>query len=83
MLVKNNRLVVGYVAANQPEDRNRRVTTTFEFLKLIAFAVLIIMGEDKRPALSSLMADDGSLEDAPVRVWREVHGNVRMFTNLE
>lgn len=81
-MVNTGRMAVGYKAANQPEDRNLRVTTTFEFLRMIAFAVLIVMG-DKQDALDRLNAPTGELKVTPARIWRETVGNVRLFTDLK
>ncbi len=78
----SGRLVVGYTAANQPEDRNKRVTTNFDFLRSVAFATLIVMGDEKVSAKDRLLAESGSLVETPARVWREVRGNVLMYTNL-
>lgn len=79
----SGRLVVGYKAANQPMDRVERVSTTFEFLRLVAFAVLIVMGEEKRPALARLMAGQGDLEETPARIWREIPGVAKIYTDLQ
>lgn len=79
---KSGRFVVGYTAANQPEDRNKRVTTNFDFLRSVAYAILVVMGDEKIPAKQRLEAVDGSLQETPARIWREVRGNVLMFTNL-
>lgn len=79
----SGRYVVGYTAANQPEDRNQRVTTNFEFLRLVAFAVLVVMGEEKKSAETRLLANQGSLAETPARIWRETRGMATMFTNLQ
>lgn len=83
-LFKENsgRLVVGYTAVNQPEDRNQRVTTNFDFLRSVAYTILVVMGDEKILAKQRLEAKDGTLEQTPARIWRESRGNVLMFTNL-
>ncbi len=78
----SGRLVVGYTAANQPEDRNKRITTNFDFLRSVAYAILVVMGNEKIPAKQMLEAKDGTLKKTPARIWLEVGGNVLMFTNL-
>lgn len=74
--------VVGYKAANQSEDRNLRVSTTFNFLRKIDFVVLLILGQEKNTALERVMRQEGRLEETPARIWSETKGQTILFTDI-
>lgn len=84
-LFMNNsqRYVVGYKAANQPEDRSVRATTNFEFLRMITFAVLLITGIEKQEGLNRVLSEHGSLLETPARIWQEIAGQVFLFSDLK
>lgn len=79
----NEKYVVGYKAANQPEDRCERVTTNFEFLRRISFVVILVTGIEKHDGLSRVLAKEGDLSETPARVWQETVGQVFLFTDIE
>lgn len=84
LFMKNNqRYVVGYKAANQPEDRCMRATTNFEFLRMITFAVLLVTGAEKQEGLNRVLGENGSLVETPARIWQEIAGQVFLFSDLK
>lgn len=75
-------LVVSYEAVNQPPEQKIRITTTFSFLEKVAFAVMLVLGESKKEALMRLVADDGTLEETPARIWREPNNETHVVTDI-
>ena len=74
--------VVGYRVATQPEPQRERVTTTFAFLGLVTYGVLVMMGEEKRAALSALTAEVGDKFVTPARIWRTSPGQIHGYTDI-
>ena len=63
--------VVGYDA----EEKNQyplRVTTTIPFLRMVDYALLYCVGENKKEALKRVLADGGVYAETPARVIREM-----------
>lgn len=77
------KLVVGYVAANQPEAQKMRITTTFAFLEKVAFAVMLVLGESKAEAMTRLLAVEGILSETPARIWRSSQIETVLVTDLK
>lgn len=73
-------LVVGYDATGKNEFA-LRVTTTFNLLRKIDAAVCYVVGESKRDAVYKLRADEGSIEETPARILKEIPGKVFLFTD--
>ncbi len=81
--VDQKNFVVGYEAANQPDTQKMRITTTFEFLEKIAYAVMLVLGEGKRDALIRLMAEEGTLSETPARIWRAPGNKTLLITDIK
>ena len=76
-----NKWAVGY-DAGQSNKFPLRITATFEFLRgEVDFAIVYMSGEEKRPALERVLADNGTLAETPARIFREMK-NVKIFTDI-
>lgn len=72
--------VIGY-DAKEKNEYPLRVTTTFTFLRLVDYSIAYITGEKKKEALLRLLAEEGTLEETPARIMREMK-NVKIFTDI-
>jgi 6-phosphogluconolactonase/glucosamine-6-phosphate isomerase/deaminase len=73
--------VVGYSTPNN--EYHERITITMPFIrKHVDYVVAFISGEKKRIAFERLIAEEGSLEETPARILRELK-NVEVFTDLK
>ncbi len=79
---KLQKLVVGYHVGTQPVETQERITTTFNFLAMVAYGVMVVMGEKKIPAMQALMAREGDKLVSPARIWRETKGIIKCYTDL-
>lgn len=76
------RWVIGYDAGNK-NQYHERATTTLPFMKKnIDFAIAYISGENKKDALSRVLAEEGRLNDTPARILHEMR-DVAIFTDIE
>lgn len=73
--------VVAYNAGDKHPQR-LRVTTTLPFLRHIDHPVLFVVGENKRDALTKMLAEEGALNESPCRIWREVP-RAELYTDQE
>lgn len=81
LFAKPNQLVVSYDAHSKNPYRYR-VTTTITFMRnFIDHAIVYAVGENKRGALTQILADSGSLAATPARIFREMK-QVRLFTDI-
>lgn len=75
------RWAVGYDA----EDKNEfplRLTVTMPFLRdVVDFAIVYMVGENKKEALRGILAEQGNLVQTPGRIIREMK-NVTVFTDI-
>lgn len=72
--------VVGYDA----KERNEyplRVTCTFTFLRQVDYSIAYITGEKKKEAFARVLAEEGTLEETPARIMRDIK-NVKIFTDI-
>lgn len=74
-----------WVAGYDADDKNqysKRATTTLPFLRdHIDYAVAYISGENKREALSRVLAEEGKLNETPARILHEMK-NATLFTDM-
>lgn len=73
-----------WVAGYDAKERNEyplRVTCTFTFLRQVDYSIAYITGEKKKEALLRLLAEEGTLEETPARIMREMK-NVKIFTDI-
>jgi 6-phosphogluconolactonase/glucosamine-6-phosphate isomerase/deaminase len=59
-----------------------RVTTNMNLLRKIDTAIIYVVGENKRAALESLSAAQGSLAATPARILNEIKGTAFLFTDI-
>lgn len=75
-----NRWVVGYNAGKKNEYP-LRLTITLPFLRITDYSVAYIVGQEKKEALNRLLQEQGSLEQTPARIMREMK-EVALFTDI-
>lgn len=81
--VTNQRWVETLSVPTQPEGAKERVTTTFNFLAMIAYGVMVVTGNGKSPALQRFANEEGSLMLTPARIWRQIDGCVKCYTDIK
>ncbi len=74
-----NKYVVAYTAKN---EFPLRVTTTMHFLRKIDKGILLVLGDEKMEALSRMMSENGDLSETPAKIYKEIPGEIRLFTDL-
>ncbi len=77
----NPRWVEELVVPSQPEGARARVTTTFSFLAMIAYGVMVVIGEGKMKAMKKLTDKDGSDLETPARWYRKTAGTIKCYTD--
>jgi len=73
-----------WVAGYDAKDKNEfplRVTCTLPFLRMADHSVLLIVGENKRDAMTRMLAKEGNLWETPGRIIQEMK-NVKLFTDI-
>lgn len=74
-----------WVATYDATGKNQyplRVTTTLSFLQRVDISIMFICGEDKRAALSFVLANEGILAQTPARIARDMQ-QVTIFTDIQ
>ena len=80
-LFENNEVwSVGYDTGKRGDERER-VTVTFPYLRLIDYAVVYVVGDKKKKALSRVTGKEGSLRETPARIIGEMK-DVSVFTDI-
>ena len=79
----NTRWVEELVVPNQPDGARERVTTTFNFLAMIAYGVMVVMGAGKIKAMKKLANEDGSYLETPARWYRKTAGTIKCYTDCK
>jgi len=72
--------VIGY-NAKEKNEYPLRVTCTFSFLRTVDHSIAYITGQKKKEAFNRVLAEEGTLEEMPARIMREM-GNVKIFTDI-
>ena len=72
---------VAYDAKNK-NQYNLRITITLPFIRKINHVVIFASGNSKKNALTKLLSNDGTLNESPCRIWRELK-DVQLFTDQE
>ena len=70
---------VAYDAKNK-NQYNWRITITLPFIRKINHAVIFASGDSKKNALTKLLSKNGTLNEGPCRIWRELK-DVQLFTD--
>ena len=72
-----------WVAAYDAKEKNphrMRVTTTLPFLRKINSVIVFVSDESKKSAINKLLSENGTLNDSPCRIWREI-SDVEIYTD--
>lgn len=72
---------VAVVDATGKNEQPLRVTTTFTFMKAVDYPLFLITGENKRAALVRALAEEGTLNETPVRIIHEMK-KPEIFTDI-
>jgi 6-phosphogluconolactonase/glucosamine-6-phosphate isomerase/deaminase len=81
--IDDNRFVYGHTLPIDVNQYTERVTVTYSFLKTyVDHAFVYVSGDSKKEALKSLVAPDGSIEQTPCRVMREMK-DVSLYTDID
>jgi 6-phosphogluconolactonase/glucosamine-6-phosphate isomerase/deaminase len=80
-LFNSEKLVVGYDVGNKNPHRYR-MTSTFTLMRKLDQSLTFIIGENKREALTKVLAEEGSLAETPGRIVRDLK-NHTIFTDIK
>jgi 6-phosphogluconolactonase/glucosamine-6-phosphate isomerase/deaminase len=76
------KLVTGYDATGK-NPYPLRITTTMNLMRKINKAIIYVVGENKREALTRLMDPKTNLATIPAAILKEIPGDVYLFTDLD
>jgi len=79
-LFNSPKLIVGYDVGLKNPHRFR-MTSTFTLMKKFDSVLTYMKGENKKEALTKVMAEEGNLAETPGRIIRELK-NVQLFTDI-
>ena len=77
---KNDEVVTSYDASGK-NPYPRRVTTNMNLIRKIDIAIVFAVGENKKEALGKLRNNEGSINETPARILRDINGSVFLFTD--
>jgi 6-phosphogluconolactonase/glucosamine-6-phosphate isomerase/deaminase len=80
-LFLGTKLIVGYDVGTKNLHRFR-MTSTFTLMKKFDKVLTYMKGENKKEALTKVMAEEGDLATTPGRIIRELN-NVTLITDVE
>lgn len=78
---KNDEELITSYDASGKNPYPKRVTTNINLIRKIDTAISYVIGENKKEALKKINDQDGSLNETPARVLREIKGSVFLFTD--
>lgn len=76
------KLVTGYDATGK-NPYPLRITTTMNLMRKINKAIVYVVGENKREALTRLMDPKANLASTPAAILKEIPGYIYLFTDLD